>query len=94
MMSLLTANMAKKATFELAAEPGSQVFVAGTFNNWNPTANPLKDKSDRGHFKAVFRVPRGTHEYKFVVNGEWRADPKCPKSAPNVQGSVNSVMSV
>jgi hypothetical protein len=44
-MNLLPADTGKKVLFELPAEPGSQVFVAGTFNNWNPTANPLKDRS-------------------------------------------------
>ena len=94
MMSLLTANRGRRARFELAAEPGSQVFVAGTFNRWNPTANPLKDNPERVRFKTAFHVPKGTQEYKFVVNGEWRVDPNCPESAPNDQGSVNSVISV
>ena len=82
------------ACFQLSAEPGSQVFVAGTFNNWNPTANLLKDHRDRGHFKTAFSVPPGTHEYKFVVNGAWTADPKCPDWVPNDCGSLNSVLHV
>ena len=78
--------------FELSAEPGSQVFVAGTFNNWNPAANPLKDNPDSGHFKSALRVPRGTHAYKFVVNGVWRMDPKCREWILNAYGSLNSVL--
>ena len=84
----------KNVRFELSAEPGSLVFVAGTFNNWNPTANPLKDNPDSGHFKTAMRVPAGTHEYKFVVNGVWTADPKCADWVPNDSGSLNSVLHV
>lgn len=84
----------KDVQFELSAEPGSHVFVAGTFNNWNPTANPLKDNPGSGHCKATLRLPVGRHEYKFVVNDEWRVDPNCPESAPNDHGSLNSVLHV
>ena len=91
-MKLLTADVGKRVQFRLSAEPGSQVFIAGTFNNWNPTANPLKDNPDSGHFKAVLRVPPGTHEYKFVVNGVWIMDPKSTGWVQNAYGSLNSVL--
>ena len=91
-MKLLSADAGRRARFELSAEPGSQVFVAGTFNDWNPTANPLKDNPDSGHFKAALHVPTGTHEYKFVVNGVWTADPNCAAWALNGYGSLNSVL--
>ena len=94
MIKLLPADKGKRVRFELSAEPGSRVFLAGTFNNWSLTANPLKDNPDSGHFKAALRVPAGTHEYKFVVNGLWFLDPKCPAWAPNVYGSLNSVLHV
>ena len=70
------------------------MFVAGTVNNWNPTANPLQDNPGSGHCKATLRLPLGRHEYKFVVNDEWRVDPYCPEWAPNDNGSLNSVLHV
>ena len=93
-MKLLTAETARSVLFEIRAEPGSQVFVAGTFNSWDPTANPLKENPDSGHFKSTLRLPAGTHEYKFVVNGVWSADPKCHAWVPNGIGSLNSVLHV
>jgi chromosome partitioning protein len=80
--------------FELEAEPGRQVFVAGSFNGWDPMANPLMDNPDSGHYKAAIRLPPGRHEYKFVVDGEWRVDPKCPATAPSELGGVNSLVEV
>ena len=94
MMKLLPADKGKRVRFELSAEAGSQVFVAGTFNNWNPTANPLKDDLSSGYFKATLRIPTGTYEYKFVVNGAWTVDPKCPTWALNAFGGLNSVLHV
>jgi hypothetical protein len=38
---------------------------------------------------ALF-LPRETHEYKFVVNGVWPADPKCPNLTPKF--SANSIL--
>ncbi|MFZ2655506.1 MAG: isoamylase early set domain-containing protein [Victivallales bacterium] len=93
-MKLLPAVSGRRVRFKLSAEPGSQVFVAGMFNNWNPTANPLKDSLDSGHYKAVFSVPAGTQEYKFIVNGIWFVDPGCAGLAPNNYGSQNSVLDV
>jgi len=80
--------------FQMAAEPGMEVYLAGTFNAWNPTANPMRHNPANGHYQAALRLPPGRHEYKFVVGGEWRLDPACPDSVPNDQGSLNSVITV
>ncbi len=84
----------KRVTFELTAEPGSRVYVAGTFNKWDPAADPMKDNPDGGHYAAALRLAPGRHEYKFVVNGDWRLDPNCADSVPNAHGSRNSVIVV
>ncbi len=84
----------KDVQFELAVKPGSQVFVAGTFNNWNPTANPLKDNPGSGHCKATLQIPPGRHEYKFAVDGVWIVDPNCTHWVPDHCGSFNSVLHV
>lgn len=84
----------KKVRFECPAEPGSQVSVAGTFNGWSPTANPLKDSAASGQFRAFLNLPEGTHEYKFIVNGVWLSDPKCPDWVPDGCGAMNSVLKI
>lgn len=89
---LQTATTGRKVRFDLTVQPGCQVYVAGTFNNWNPTANALKDNPGSGHCKATLTLPPGRHEYKFVVNGTWMADPKSPDAVPDGFGSLNSVL--
>ena len=93
-MKLLTTGAGRHIRFDLSVNPGSRVFVAGTFNNWNPNANPLKDNPGSGHCKATLLIPTGVHEYKFVVNGEWRTDPNCAETVTNNCGSLNSVLRV
>jgi len=84
----------KKVSFQIKAEPGSAVFVAGTFNQWDPTQYRLRDNPDSGEYKIKLTVPPGRHESKFVVNGVWCADPNCLDWVPNSQGSLNSVLTV
>lgn len=86
--------MEKDVHFEWSAAPGSRVFVVGTFNNWNPTANPLEDNANSGHFETVMRVLPGTHEFKFVVNGDWLMAPQGPDTPRNRYGVRNSVIHV
>jgi 1,4-alpha-glucan branching enzyme len=82
----------KRVKFEIQAEAGSEVYVAGTFNSWNAKQNRLKEKS--GVFGATLLLPKGKHEYKFVINGVWCVDPKCQEWVPNNYGSLNSVVTV
>ena len=88
------AKQAKKVTFKIATDPGSKVFVAGSFNNWDVDQLQLRDNPDSGEYKITLPLPPGRHEYKFVVNGEWRLDPNCPDWQPNSMGTLNSVVSV
>jgi cyclomaltodextrinase / maltogenic alpha-amylase / neopullulanase len=56
-----------------------KVDVAGTFNNWSDTANPMQRQSD-GSFAATLTLPDGIYQYKFVVNGDqWLPDPNSDK---------------
>ena len=84
----------KKVVFQVAAVPGSEVFVAGSFNNWNPRQYPLRDNPANGRYTTEVVLPRGRHEYKFIVNNEWTVDPECPEWAPNGHGTLNSVIAV
>ncbi|MEI6788605.1 MAG: glycogen-binding domain-containing protein [bacterium] len=93
-MKKSTGSKGKKVDFQVTAEPGSEVFVAGTFNNWDPKMHRMKDSPGSGHCKATLVLPPGRHEYKFVVNSEWRADSNCAESVLNDQGSLNSVITI
>lgn len=86
-----SAAKTSRVTFSVSAELGSKVFIAGSFNNWDPLAKELLDKKGIGIFTGVLMLPKGHHEYKFVINGTWCADPECPDWVQNSMGTLNSV---
>jgi len=87
------AEVARKwVRFEVVAEAGSKVYVAGTFNDWDPEKDEMTE--EKGVFGVSVLVPVGRHEYKLVINGLWTADPRCPEWVPNGLGSLNSVLVV
>ncbi len=81
-------------TFEAAPEDGAHtVCVAGDFNDWNPTALPMKQRKD-GTWAATIRLPKARrYQYRFVVNGDrWLSDEQADASTPNEYGAHNSVL--
>ena len=81
----------KRVTFKLYAPEAEKVYVAGSFNEWDPKARPLKRSKD-STWSTWMSLPPGAHEYRFVVNGEWREDPSCESHTPNSFGAYNSVV--
>jgi len=69
------------------------VFVAGSFNEWSPDAAALTQDA-LGGWQLELPLPPGRHEYLFVVDGTWVADPLALESCPNPHGGVNAVIQV
>jgi Glycogen recognition site of AMP-activated protein kinase/Carbohydrate-binding module 48 (Isoamylase N-terminal domain) len=69
-----------------------QVFLAGTFNDWNPTATPMQLTPDGW----VVEIPLtdGKYLYKYVVDERWTTDPRNKRQEEDGNGNVNSVMLV
>jgi len=83
-------NSKKRVKFSILTEPGHEVYVAGSFNGWNPKKHKLIYSS--GSCSTSFLLPAGRYEYKFVVDGEWCVDPACPNRSPNGLGTLNSIL--
>lgn len=75
------------------AGEATEVFIAGDFNQWNPHSTPLHKESN-GKWRTLLRLAPGPHEYRFVVDGQWRNDPRAKRSKANPFGGVNSVLQV
>lgn len=84
----------QRVTFSVRAQAGSKVFIAGSFNDWDPTAKQLLDKKGDGLFVATLNLEPGAHQYKFVIDGIWCADPECTDWVHNDHGTLNSVKNV
>jgi len=84
----------RRVTFQLAANPKSDVFLTGTFNNWDPARHRMKDTRSNGKYTITLVLPKGQYEYKFVVNGSWMVDPECQNWVRNSLGTLNSLITV
>ena len=81
----------KEGTVRFAIRPNGgvkKVELVGSFNDWKPLA--MRKQKD-GAYVSQVTVPGGTHEYKFIVDGQWIVDPDNSAWAVNPYGTLNSV---
>jgi 1,4-alpha-glucan branching enzyme len=78
---------------ELVEPAAKQVYVAGSFNGWEPETTPLIPLGN-GRWKGDLTLGPGRHEYLFVVDGQWRPDPNARETVENPFGGRNSVVMV
>jgi hypothetical protein len=69
------------------------VTLAGTFNGWSAQDLGLTDDG-KGNWTIIYSLGEGEHEYKFVVDGAWFADPANPDTKSDPYGGVNSLVIV
>lgn len=90
----------RKTSFHCEAPRAERVFVAGTFNAWDQAATPM-ERDAAGTWTVSLALVPGTHEYKFVVDGQWCCEPgrdeECrdePGCVANPFGTMNRLMTV
>ena len=88
-----TISARRAVTFNFADAPGQQVFLSGSFNNWQMN-KPMKEKNGTGVYSCRLLLEPGEYQYKFVVNGQWRLDSENPCFVPNGFGELNSLLQV
>lgn len=79
--------------FLLMKPEAHEVFLAGSFNNWNPGATPLTNLG-HGRWVGELSLPPGRYEYQFVVDGHWVQDRTAKELVDNPLGGINSVVAV
>lgn len=81
--------------FRLEAVAASNVSVAGSFSDWQPTYR-MQQTGD-GMWTALLPLSPGVHDYGFIVDGvdgeQWMADPYAPQIDDGF-GGVNSRLTV
>ncbi len=80
-----------RVNFSVRAETGSRVFLAGSFNNWDPTSKEMSDRNGDGIYATTISLAPGSYQYKYVIDGTWCADPECADWVQNEHGTLNSV---
>jgi cyclomaltodextrinase len=74
--------------------PANKVFVMGTFNSWNRTADSLSDKDGDGIFETTLLLDQGVYEYQFVYDKIEIWDKQNPNKVDNGFGGFNSLLRV
>ena len=79
-------------TFSLSGDAAQEAFVAGSFSGWEKIR---MERREDGVLSAVVELEPGQHQYKFLVDGEWRLDTGSGgDTVDNGLGSTNNVISV
>ncbi|PIN08166.1 5'-AMP-activated protein kinase, gamma subunit [Handroanthus impetiginosus] len=69
---------------------GRVVYISGSFTGW--TQWPMTPvEGCPTVFQTICSLPPGYHQYKFVVDGEWRHDEHQPFISSNI-GTVNTIL--
>jgi 1,4-alpha-glucan branching enzyme len=82
-----------KETFELDEPNARSVVLVGDFTGWESNPIPLKRQKD-GSWRVTVALEPGVHQYRFLVDGEWRDDARCDARQANPFGGVNCVRQV
>jgi 1,4-alpha-glucan branching enzyme len=85
---------AVEVTFSFNASVNSEVFLAGSFNDWDSNSTQMLLNNQTGNYELVLLLQPGYYEYKFIVNGNWILDETNPNFAANDFGTLNSVLNI
>jgi len=69
-----------------------RVFLAGTFNSWNPEATAMVRAGDA--WQTTLMLTEGEYQYKFVADGNWITDETAEDFRDDGYGGQNSVIRV
>ena len=83
----------QKVTFSIDLSGANEVILMGDFNNWNPKKHVMKQNKN-GVWNTVVSLPPGSYQYKFLVDGQWREDPKNHQTCLNCFGSYNNILNL
>jgi 1,4-alpha-glucan branching enzyme len=83
----------KPVNFACVAPQAKMVTLTGDFNDWDPTAMPLKRQPD-GSWTGQVTLGHGHHHYRFVVDGKAVLDPRAQGIARNEQDEKVSLIAV
>jgi hypothetical protein len=76
-----SAKQQRPVTFRLLAPAAKEVFLGGSFNNFNAREHPLVRRPD-GLWETTLALAPGRYFYKFKVDGRWELDPTNPDKTP------------
>lgn len=83
----------RKIPFVVRGIQGQSVSVTGDFTGWSKEGIRLTKGRD-GEWRTTLELAPGEHQYRLLVDGEWRDSEGAEKRVPNPFGSDNCVLEV
>lgn len=83
----------KKVTFCYESPGAEKVCLIGDFNGWNEEKHLMKNAGNGLWEKSVLLAP-GAYEYKFLVDNQWKQDPRNDQVCTNCFGTQNNLIFV
>jgi 1,4-alpha-glucan branching enzyme len=83
----------KKAFFSIEAPTAEEVILMRDFNKWDTKVHPMKNDGN-GFWSKTVVIPPGKYEYKFLIDGDWKEDPRNVQTCPNCFGTLNSILNL
>ena len=84
----------RRVGFVFQGAPGKTVYIAGSFNDWEPEKSPMLYDDAAGYYAIDIDLAPGYYEYKFVVDDLWVLDETNHNFAANDFGTLNSVIEI
>jgi cyclomaltodextrinase len=93
---VLAENELKTVTLRYVSPKGEghAISVAGTFNDWSDSRNPMTDVDGDSVYEAILLLPIGEYQYKIVVDRKFETDLTAKEFADDGQGGKNSILRV
>ncbi|MBN2319205.1 MAG: AAA family ATPase [Acidobacteria bacterium] len=76
--------------FTLEAPEAQRVQIAGDFNSWAPAGNEMEFSN--GVWRTILSLAPGRYKYRYIVDGDWTADPLNPEVERSPYGDYDSVI--
>ena len=83
----------RRVTLVVPGLEAADVVVTGDFTGWSREGVRLQKRRD-GCWTTTLSVTPGEHEYRLLVDGQWRNNPGAERRVANGFGSENDVIVV
>jgi chromosome partitioning protein len=85
---------AREILFKVEAPEDAVVQIAGDFNEWVPESLDFTESQGRPLWHKTISLRPGSYAYKYLVDGQWIADPGNESTVEDAYGGVNSLISL
>jgi len=89
-VDLKRSEIGQRQVFAITAPDALNVKLVGNFTHWMERPIRLR-RTKHGVWQTTVTLPRGSHHYHFLVDGECRGDPKCLLRESNPYGGLDDV---